>query len=166
MADAYGVFIFAKSDDCVMDAQALVVAMNEFYWDLSGGEWVIGSDNQTIFHSCHSAQYPTVFPERVTEIECYCDETGTTYLKSPKDMTDEDWENEVAECRESIELSVIKSALSAHISHGWIEIACVSNEKARYVTFGSIRITADDKASRRYVFAGTKTGSEQIEEAA
>jgi hypothetical protein len=166
MADAYGVFIFAKSDDCVMDTQALADAMNEFAWDSSNGKWLADSDNQRIFYGSHLPQYPTVFPERITEFECYCDETDTTYLKSPKDMTDEDWENEVNVCREEAELPVIKETLAAHVSRGWIEIACVSNERARYVTFSSIRINANDKATRRYVFAGTEVGSELTEEAA
>lgn len=164
MADAYGVFIFAKSDDCVVDTQALVDAMNEFDWDSSGGEWVIGSDNQTIFHNCHSAQYPTVFPERVTELECYCDETGTTYLKSPEDMTDEDWENEVDVNREDVMLREIKAALEKHITTGWIEIAFTSNEKNRHINFGSIRIAVGEQAIRRYAFASTSMGSTWMEE--
>jgi len=165
MADAYGVFVFTKSKDCEIEEDGLVQALNSLRWDLDGGEWILDSDNKSIYHSESRVQYPTVIPEIIVKIECYSDDDEKEYFKCIDEMTDEDWDNFVCEHFDEIELSDIKERLIKHIKNGWIEISCVSNEKSRYVTYGSLRVEYGGKISRRCIFSGG-TNSEIFEETA
>jgi len=166
MADAYGTFVFTQSDDSIIDGEQLVNALNGFRWDFSGGEWGWDEESESISHDQYIAQYPTICPERIVKIECMLDEDGTEYFKSYDDMSEEDWDNVVEEHYEEIDLAEIKKVLGKHISQGWIEIFCRSNEKNRYASIASLRIEADGDATRRYVVWNASKGMETIEEKA
>lgn len=166
MADAYGVFTFTKSADSVIDERSLVEAMNQFQWDTSSGQWLYDEARSGIYHSEYTAQYPTVYPQKIVSVDCYCNQTDTSYKKLAEEMSEQDWEN-MEECDyEPCELSELKERLIKHVTKGWFEIGYSSNEKQRYVTFGSIRIDADGIATRRYAVSGTISGCGFDEETA
>jgi len=137
MADAYGMLVFTKSKDCKFHGAKLVKVLNQYRWNNDDEPWFYCSENKYFYlHKNSSVQYPTVFPE----IE----------------INDEEFEVASLEdlCKE----------ISPFLKSGWIEIACSSNEKQRYVTFESLRISADGKASRKQFTSGLFTGSEDRRE--
>jgi hypothetical protein len=164
MADAYGVLVLTQSDDSIIDGNQLVNTLNSFRWDFSGGEWEWDEESKSIFHDQYSATYPTICPDRIAKFECMSEEDGTEYFKSYDEMCEEDWGNVVDEQYEEIDLAEIKKVLGKHISQGWIEIFCRSNEKDRYATISSLRIEAGGNATRRNVFWSARTGIETTEE--
>jgi hypothetical protein len=166
MADTYGVFTFTKSDDSIVDESALARALNQFQWDTSCGQWIYDAAAGGLYHSEYAAQYPTVYPQKITTVDCYCDETDTTYTKTAEEMTEQDWENMEGCEYEDCELSELKELLISHIKEGWFEIGYSSNQKQRYVAFGTIRIAADGVATRRYAVSGITSGCGFEEETA
>jgi hypothetical protein len=158
MADAYGTLVMSKSEDCRLDVHGFVNELNLFKWDNESGKWQYEDD--FIFFDTDVAQYPTVFPSRLSEIRCFCENTDTNYTKaSLSEMSDQDWENWEETVFEECELIDIKNSLSKYINSGWVEIACVSNEKQRYINFGLLRIEANGLATRKMYISGPVTGS-------
>ena len=135
MADAYGMLVFTKSKDCKFYGVKLVNALNQYHWNNEGEPWLYCSKTKYFYlNKNYSVQYPTAFPH----IEINEDEF------------------------EIVSLEHLCKEISPLIKSGWIEIACSSNEKQRYVNFESLRIFADGKASRRQFTSGTITGSEDL----
>lgn len=166
MADAWGVLTFTKSEDCEIDVKALTDAMNQFKWDNWGGKWECDTDNNLLWYDESTAQYPTVFPQIQAEIYCYSESTDSEYTKSLSEMTADDWNNFEDAEYEDCSLEQIKSFLVPFIKAGWIEIACSSNEKQRYVNFGSLRINANNTATRNYYCSGPQSSCDSFTETA
>jgi hypothetical protein len=165
MADAYGEITFAKSDDCVYDVQKMMDVLNTFEWDSSGDRWecygdtLLGRDGSMFAR----AQYPMAIPMKVIFYRV-CTEDGEEVQKMPSEMTQDDWDDLIDEEKEPLSLSDLSKAISPLIKNGWIEIACVANEKARYVYFESVRVCADGKVSHRYLRSGPVTESSDYSE--
>jgi hypothetical protein len=167
MADAYGTFAFTQSDDSIIDGEQLVHDLNRFRWDFSDGQWEWDEQSKKIFHDEYAAQYPTVFPEIITEIELGLDEDddeSAECCKAYDDMLEEDWENVADINYEAVDLIDIKRVLGKHITQGWIEISYSSQQKSHYASIGSIRIEAGGDATRRYVFWSSDGGTDITEQ--
>lgn len=156
MADAYGVFTFSKSEDCVVDLDGLSKALNGYEWDNSGAKWIYSKsypflrlDDQNFF----SPQYPVAIPEEVVSYSV-CIKPGEWMKKSPNELTDEDWSNAYPSTYATVPLKTLSNVLSPFLDSGWIEIACVANEKLRYVYFQLLRIYADGRALSKYLKSG------------
>jgi hypothetical protein len=162
MSDAYGIFTFTKSDDCIIDEGELVQTLNQFQWDYSNGKWCY--DGNDIYQEM-VVQYPTVYPHKITNLECYCEETKRTYVKSSvSDMSKQDWENLIDNDSEKCELDVLKIEIMKHIKFGWIELAYSSNENHRHVEFGSLRVEATGSLTRKRMVSGPSSGSFYVTE--
>ncbi len=164
MADAWGVLTFSKSVDCEMDGKKLTDDLNIFNWDNWGGKWEHDEETDILFYSEKTAQYPTVFPQIQTVIHCFSEDTKSEYTKLVSEMTKEDWDNFEDADYEDCSLEQIKSIIQKNLYKGWIEIACCSNEKQRYVNFGSLRIDANKSATRSYYCSGPLISCESITE--
>lgn len=164
MADTYGTFTFTQSDDAVINEVTLVRALNNFVWAFGGGKWVLSEPDGGIYFNEYTAQYPTIDPQMIRAVNCYCEESEEEYRKTLTEMTDEDWECvEDYDC-EDCELKDIKTKLLQEVKAGWIEIAFSSNEKQHYVAFGSIRVNANGVVTRRHLTSGYLCGSSFHEE--
>jgi len=159
MADAYGMVTFSKSDDCNLDSENLKECLNQFEWDNSGARWCISNSGNIYLdeYSFDRPQYPTAIPK---EIQAY--ELGDKkfegefifYQKSAGEMTEDDWDLVVGSNYVPISLQRLSDLISPIIKSGWIEIACVGNEKARYVYFEVLRIYADGRAYTKNHISG------------
>ena len=165
MADAYGTITFSKSTDCIFDAQELMAVLNTFEWDSSGGTWDC-YENELLVRDGDGfdlAQSPLAIPIQVN-FYTVSTQDEEEVQKALSEMTPDDWENIIEEDLEPMPLSALSEAISPLIDNGWIEIACVANEKVRYVYFESIRVCADGKVSHRYLRSGPGTESSDYSE--
>ena len=165
MADAYGMLTFAKSDDCIFDAEKMKDVLNQFEWDNSGARW-INSDNNDLYISNYGfdrPQYPTAIPKGVAEYVLFSAD-GKFIRRNPDEMSEDDWGNLAGSEDVPISLDRLSSMLSPLLQSGWIEIACVANEKARYVYFESLRIYADGRVSLKNICSGPFTAQIDVAE--
>ena len=72
-------------------------------------------------------------------------------------MTDEDWDCIFASHDVEIELAELVDKIRPCLKAGWIEIAYASNEKQRYVEFGSLRVSKDGQCHHRLIRSGPGT---------
>ena len=152
MADAYGTLIFSCSEDVQLKGKKnLVEALNNFNWDNSGGKWAI--DKTRIFYEGMEVQYPTTYPEQTKSFILQKDGVRTKIDIS--ELTDEqedfifDVESEV------VSLENLRNLIASFIKKGWIEIACIANEKSRYIYLEELRIYSDGRAHRKNSFIGS-----------
>lgn len=163
MADAYGMITFAKSEDCIFDLVKMKDLLNEYEWDNSGAKWVC-SNSGTLYidgYYFDRPQYPTAIPKEV-QFYCLFAENGSFINRRPDDMSEDDWDNLAGRESIPIPLNKLTARTCSLIQSGWIEIACVGNEKGRYVYFESLRIYADGTASRKRINSGPMTVPEEI----
>lgn len=157
MADAYGMITFVKSTDGVFNPQKMKGILNTFNWDNSGAHW--GCDGDLLFidnYGFDLPQYPNAIPLKANSY-VISTEDGESISKDPSEMTSDDWDNIIAEQLDPMPLRELSEAISPLLESGWIEIACVANEKARYVYFESMRVYADGRVFSRYSRSGPGT---------
>jgi hypothetical protein len=157
MADAYGGITLSTSDDSVINAEYLIQQLNTFQWTNGNGEWIHKEidGRSTFWHKCDSnTQYPSLFPTAYTAVIKKNDDGSITKIDIDqasdddiKSASDFDWEY--------VTLNELSLDLSPPVKEGWVEIACVANEKNRYVYFQSLRIYANGKVIRRKIESGT-----------
>ena len=162
MADAYGMVTLSKSDDCFFDSEKLKECLNQFEWDNSGAKWSISTLGNLYLDEYYfdRPQYPTAFPKEVNLFEMFDAEVSglnASYTKTPEEMTEEDWDRLEGTIEIPISLQKLSSLISPIIDSGWIEVACVGNEKTRYVYFELFRIYADGRAYLKAVTSGPFT---------
>ena len=166
MADAYGGITFSTSDDCIVNASALVEALNNFQWTNADGEWITVklNDKDTFWHKdSFDTQYPTVFPQKDIAVIVQQDNNELKRIPS-EDATSEDYDNAYDIETGDVELKEFSELFSAHITTGWIEIACTANEKNRYVYFESMRVYEDGRAERKAILSGATVKPNYINE--
>lgn len=155
MAEAYGTLTFTKSEDAQFDVSALVKHLNQHSWDNWGGEWIENEgDGFDIYYSCRQAQYPTVFPEYDSEYFIKGPNTNETYSKAANQISAEEEENIWDIVSEDVPLTLLAQEISPLSKQGWIELACSSNEKQRFVECGVSRIFSSGNANRRLFRSG------------
>lgn len=161
MADAYGTLVFAESDDCKFNAAKLVEVLNAYAWDNEGGAWECeigdGSEDDSLNFNSSRPQYPSVFPRKTLIYICYSTDTKSSYTRTEEEMTDEDWDCVVRSYDVEIELAELVDKIRPCLKSGWIEIAYASNEKHRYVEFGSLRVSKDGQCHQRLIRSGPCT---------
>ena len=167
MADAYGMVTFSKSDDCNLDSEKLKECLNQFEWDNSGAKWSISSSGNLYLdgYGFDRPQYPKAIPREVKAFEIFgkeIDGENTFYQKSPEEMTEDDWDNMAGSVDELISLEKLSGFISPLIESGWIEVACVANEKSRYVYFELFRIYSDGRAYLTSIRSGRYTEQEDL----
>jgi hypothetical protein len=147
MADAYGVVTFTRSEDCQMDIEGLRGILNQFSWDTSGAKWEI-TESESLCLDTYVAQYPTAIP---AELKDYVSlrERGAFYEILRERIARKNWDNEVGEIEVPTALEILTQIICPLMQSGYIEIACVANEKMRYVYFESLHISADRNANWR-----------------
>lgn len=161
MSDAYGTLTFAKSDNCEFNAAKLVEALNAYAWDNEGGVWECGNRAGLVRFNSSRPQYPSVFPRKTMSYVCYSADTKSEYTRVEDEMTDEDWDRVFTSNDVEIKLDELVDKIRPCLKSGWIEIACVSSEKQRYVEFGSLRVSKDGQCHHRLIRSGP--GTEQID---
>lgn len=161
MSDAYGILVFAESDDCKFNAATLVQTLNAYAWDNEGGGWECGDKAGSVRFNSSRSQYPSVFPRKTLGYVCYSADTKSQYTRTEDEMTDEDWDSIIASHDVEIELAELVDKIRPCLKSGWIEIACASNEKQRYVEFGSLRVSKHGQCHHRLIRSGP--GAEQID---
>lgn len=153
MADAYGTFVFSRSEAFKCDMTKFLKALNTFNWCHFGGEWVCDTKRKIIFYNCSQSQYPSVMFQTLSRIHCYSKDLGQ-YYKNANEIVDADWDNLIEEEDRDISLIEIKNLVNPHVKSGWFEISYTSNEKNYYVEFGSLKISKDNESSRRFIRIG------------
>ena len=166
MADAYGTVTFSKSNDCVVDLEGLQKLLNQYEWDNSGAKWDCIESGLLYLgnYAFHLPQYPTAIPKEVQAYELFNGEYegNNRFIQKPiEQMTEEDWDLVAGSIEVPIPLGKLSDLISPLMKSGWIEIACVANEKSRYVYFESLKIFFDGRASRKSVKSGPYVGSEE-----
>lgn len=167
MADAYGMSTFKKSENAVVDLVGLQTLLNQYEWDNSGAKWGIGDSGLLYIkdYAFDRPQYPTAIPKEVEFYEMFDKEVdgfNTFYQKSPELMTDADWDNLAGIKFRPIDLQKLSEQVMPFLKFGWIEIACVANEKVRYVYFELSRINADGSAYSRRNCSGPCVETEEV----
>lgn len=129
MADAYGTMVLTYSENIECDFDGLVDYLNCFSWSSDDCIWEKGSYEDGSFWVAaahHNPQYPTVFVD---------------YLEFDEDI-------EINEEDFGISLVDLASNISDYITTGHIEIACVANEKLRYIYIQRLKVDFEGNASR------------------
>lgn len=166
MADAYGMITFSKSNDCIADLKGLKDLLNEYEWDNSGAKWVYSEQHSLLYidgFAFDRPQYPTAIPKEITSYEFGLSE-GKLISKSPDKMSGDDWNKYCGFIDAPIPLDRLSKLISPFIDLGWIELACVANEKARYVYFECLRIYANGRITCKHCKSGAYSGSEEVNE--
>jgi hypothetical protein len=158
MADAYGMIVFSKSEDCTFNSNELEQVLNQYRWEDCDGLWDYDDTRKIFWYESDTVEYPTTNPTIVTSYLIETDQ-GETKQVLAKDMKNDDFENVVDEVTEEVSLKQIVQDSSKTLYSGWIELACVANEKSRYVYFDSLRIYANGKATSRLNRSGPMTTS-------
>jgi hypothetical protein len=153
MADAYGTITFTKSSDCTLDSAALIDALNSFKWSSDEVSWVLDEEDSRISINSWSPQYPVAIPE-FDELIHIKNEDGTWTTHKASDVNEDEIESTYTYTVSPYPLATLSQRLSQHINSGWIEIACVANEKTRYVYFQSLRIHSDGRSSKINTWTG------------
>jgi len=154
MADAYGVLTFKKSNECVLDVEYLVKALNTFRWENDNGMWETQNSDIGLCYSNQNAQYPTVYPIRIVSIIKKLPGTGEEIEIAAEDASEDDWDNLHYVKEDEFSLRTLTEVILPSIKSGWIEVACSAHEKQRYVLFEMLRICADGTATRRRLCSG------------
>ena len=152
MADAYGTLLLSHSDDAVFSKVKMIKELNKLRWDNWGGKWAIDSSN-IIFYDAITVQYPAVFPTQIKSVKLMID--GEEKVLHPSEVTEEHEDFILDEEEEIIPLYLLRDSIKEFIKKGWIEIACVANEKQRYVYMQKMRIYSDGRAIRTNSWVGT-----------
>ena len=167
MADAYGMITFKKSEDVVVDLVGLQTQLNQYDWDNSGAKWGISGSGLLYVkdYAFDRPQYPTVIPKEVEFYDMFDKEVdgfNTFYQKSPELMTDADWDELAGMEFRPIELQKLSELVKSFLKFGWIEIACVANEREHYVYFELLRIHADGSSYSRRNCSGPYVETEEV----
>lgn len=160
MADAYGMLTFTKSDDCSFNGCDLEKILNKFKWDDSSTEWFYDSESNCMWlkrDTYFEPQYPTAYP-KYANVYILKDINENFKEVLAVDMKQEDYDLVFDMEYESSKLKDLSLKISPTITTGWIEIACVGNEKGRYVYFESLRVYSDGRATQRNIWSGSTLG--------
>jgi hypothetical protein len=150
MADAYGTLIFSCSVDAKFNRKKIVEILNKFSWENWGGKWITQGNN--IYYDGNTIQYPTVYPVQITSLILLID--GVKTKIHPSELTEENEEFEYDNEVEAVPLEDLRNVIAGFIKNGWIEIACIANEKVRYIYLEELRIYSDGRAYRKKSFIG------------
>lgn len=145
MSDAYGMITLAKSADCDIDAEAMLISLNDYAWANLNTEWVL-SNEKTFYMSEMSLQYPTVF-NLIRQVNPNAQCTNC-------DDDDDD---------DDVSLDELVTKIASHIRAGWIEISAVAHEKNRYVYYECLKIYSTGKGFRSYRFSSGDESKRFIE---
>jgi len=127
MADTYGTITFTKSKDCTFNPSSLIEELNCFNWSAGETKWLLHERDLDLFVDSSTPMYPVAVPL----IE---DEDKFPHIE--------------------YSLKTLSQRISPHIYSGWIEIACVANEKNWYVYFQSLRIYSDGRTAKFFKCSG------------
>ena len=130
MSDAYGMITLAKSTDCDVDSEAMLISLNCYAWANHNTEWVL-SNEKTFYMSEMSLQYPTVF-NLIRQVN-----PKEQFINSDDDDDDDE-----------VSLEELVTKIASHMRSGWIEISAVAHEKNRYVYYEKLKIYATGKGFR------------------
>ncbi|NDH68400.1 MAG: hypothetical protein EBY22_10985 [Gammaproteobacteria bacterium] len=150
MAEAYGKLIFSCSKDAKFNGEKLIESLNKFTWENEGGQWITNSNN--IYYDGNTIQYPTVYPLYTKFVILLIN--GVETKIHPSELTEEQKEFFYDLESESVPLQDLTDSVAGHIENGWIEIACIANEKVRYIYLEELRIYSDGRAYRKNSFIG------------
>lgn len=144
MADAYGVHVVGLTDDFQGDINGICGALNQFDgWSNDGALFNVLGGVIWIPES----QDPTVFPTRTTRI-LVPGAGGEHTWRPAADATESDLDGAIALENEEVPLSEVAAAVSPYISAGTVTVACVSNEKGRYISYEKMVLHTQGAAER------------------
>ncbi len=153
MADAYGMLVFSKSKDCKFDSKKLKGVLNRYEWNNDGFPWEYDSKSKRFYFNLNQLQYPTVIPFETISYEVD-DGKGSLKTVLSHDMTAEDFDNVYDDKRAHVSLKRLCKEISKTLKSGWVELACTSNMKQRYVIFECMRVDSNGKATRQAFTSG------------
>lgn len=129
MATYYGNLITTKSDDCIIDADALADALNKYKWCADEMKW------------------KNEFKPLVDEFYFYPDFLKPLEVRGVKNPTIAI--NELKRKTSEIPLSKISAEFSPHVKQGWFQISCVFNHrKSGDYDCGKLKIHSDGRIER------------------
>lgn len=153
MSDAYGSITFKKSDGCSFDCSQLAEELNSFNWSNDEAKWLVNEESDSLHLDSRNPQYPLAIPEFEEFIHIRNEDGSVTTFEASE--VNEDHLNEMYGSTYSpYTLKTLSQRISPLLREGWIEIACVANEKARYVYFQSLRIYSDGRANKINTWSG------------
>jgi len=156
MSDAYGTITFKKSDDSTFDSSLLAEELNSFNWSNDGAKWLVNEESESLYLDTRNPQYPLAIPEFEEFIHIHNEDGSWTTFEASK-VNEDDLLEMYGTTNSPYALKTLSQRISPLLNEGWIEIACVANEKARYVYFQSLRIYSDGNAKKSNVWSGPTT---------
>ena len=153
MSDAYGTITFKKSDDSSFDSSQLAEELNSFNWSSDGAKWLVNEESDSLYLDSRNPQYPLAIPEFEEFIHIH-NEDGSVTTFEASEVNEDDLNEMYGSTYSPYALKTLSKRMSPLLREGWIEIACVANEKARYVYFQSLRIYSDGRANKINTWSG------------
>lgn len=165
MADAYGTLLFTKTDDFDANYVELVDALNDLQWNTSDTKWTFMETSEGLHIATggdsfgRDIQYPTVFPDKFLGVFIENQDGVDVLVEEP---TEDDFDMASDFSYEPMTLEDLAQKLSPFIKSGSFEIACVANEKRRYVYFEKLKVCANGSAERSRNVSGSFHSLENV----
>ena len=153
MSDAYGTITFKKSDDSSFDSALLSKELNSFNWSTDGARWLVDKESESLYLNSSKPQYPLAIPEFEEFIHVRNSDGSWTRFEA-SEINEDDLVDIYGVTFSPYPLKTLSQRISPLIKEGWIEIACVANEKARYAYFQLLRICSDGRAKKINTWSG------------
>ena len=147
MSDAYGSITFKKSNGCSFDCSQLAEELNSFNWSNDGAKWLVNEESDSLHLDSRNPQYPLAIPE-FEEFIHIRNEDGSWTTFEASEVNEDDLLEMYGSTNSPYPLKTLSQRISPLVREGWIEIACVANEKARYAYFQLLRIYSDGRAKK------------------
>ena len=153
MADAYGIFIFSKSKDCIINAAKLVNKLNSYRWAQDDLEWCSRPDDvNVIYCDTRCSQYPTVYPLKTIRTQIELDDGTEVWVDEVPEFCDK--EDVVKVETAEVDLDSLCADISQAIDSGWIQIGLSANMKQRYAYYQTLQIYSNGQGVRTYALTG------------
>ncbi len=153
MADAYGKLLLTTSDDCIFDQALLLKKLNSYKWASDDTLWCADEGSPYIYTDSFSAQYPTVFPQKIKRWMIELENGTEQWIEGGEiDMTSS--EITEFETEEFDDLDGLCADISEAISTGWIQIGLVANTRGRNAYFQTLQINSNGQGVRCYCATG------------
>lgn len=153
MSDAYGTITFKKSDNSSFDSSLLAQELNSFDWSNDGSKWFVNEESESLYLDSRNPQYPLAIPEFQEFIHIHNEDDSWTTFKASEVNEDDLLVMHGSTCS-PYPLKTLSNRISPLLREGWIEIACVANEKARYAYFQLLRIYSDGRVKKINLWSG------------
>ena len=153
MADAYGTLLFAMSENCKVDHDALLKKLNSYEWSESGTKWELTGTGSIISDEERSA-FPTTYPKKLESVVVESDKGDELILK-PEELESNFEGFEILEYKHRYpELDEICLDLAQPIHYGWIQVSLTATMSRQYGMFQALTVYSNGEGVRHYCMTG------------